>query len=210
MISQNIYTIFISLILLTSNTYLFAQKPTKGYPKIIYKKADFEDKIDSLRKLCGYRKKIPPEFELQTLIAISHYPDLHKAKIKFKYSKRAKLPIAARPSFVDFIHTRKNRQYKIVMRVGSDYVLRRSFNAQVGLIGHELAHIQFYRYKSSLSLIGIGFKYAFSRKYAWKFELDTDKRAIDFGFGWQLLEAPIYFYKEQVKKYMLEKGYIEL
>ncbi|MDX2301156.1 MAG: hypothetical protein NW226_00090 [Microscillaceae bacterium] len=176
--------------------------------KFTYERADYQHKTDSLRSLFGFRKKIPEEYELQTLLAISHYPDLYRARIKFKYVDRPAIPISARPSFVDFVHSRKNRQYKIVMRVGSPYVLNRNFDEQVGLIGHELGHIQFYIHKSFLSLIGVGFKYATSDKYRMRFELDTDRRLIDYGLGWQLREAPIYLDRSAVEDYMKQVGYM--
>ena len=186
----------------------FSQTTKKYAQKFTYQRIDYQPKIDSLRNLCGHRKKIPKVFELQTLLAISHYPDLYQVKIKFKCRKNAGLPISARPSFVDFIHSRKNRRYKIVMRNGSRYVLNRNFDQQVGLIGHELAHIQYYRHKSFLSLIKVGFRYVTSQKYRIKFELDTDLRTIQYGLGWQLRSASIYMPVEIIEKHMKELGYL--
>ena len=182
---------------------------TKNYAqKFTYQRIDYQPKIDSLRKLCGHRKKAPKAFELQTLLAISHYPDLYWARIKFKCRKNAGLPISARPSFVDFIHSRKHRRYKIVMRTGSRYVLNRNFDQQVGLIGHELAHIQYYRHKSFLSLIKVGFRYVTSQKYRIKFELDTDLRTIEYGLGWQLRSASIYMNIQAIEENMRRLGYM--
>ena len=144
-----------------------AQYLPEAYPNEIYTKEKYAPKIDSLRKLCGYRKKIPAEFELQTLLAISHYPDLYRARIKFIYRKKVQLPIAARPGtgFLDlFFRFRKGRQYKIVMRVNTPYMMNRTFDEQIGVIGHELAHIQFYRHCSNIGLFRVGFCYLTSRR----------------------------------------------
>lgn len=189
-----------------------AQYSPDAYPNEIYTKEKYAAKIDSLRKLCGYRKKIPAAFELQTLLAISHYPDLYRARIKFIYRKKVQLPIAARPAmgFLDlFFRFRKGRQYKIVMRVNTPYMMNRTFDEQVGVIGHELAHIQFYRHCSNIGLFRVGFCYLSSSRYRWRFELDTDRRAIDFGFGNQLMRFPIYMYSHDIRQYMKEKGYLE-
>lgn len=191
---------------------ILAQYSPESYPDEVYTREKYAPKIDSLRKLCGHRKKIPPEFELQTLLALSHYPDLYRARIKFIYRKKVQLPIAARPAMgpLDiFFRFRKGRQYKIVMRVGTPYVLNRTFNEQVGILGHELAHIQFYRHCSTIGLFRVGFCYLTSRRYRWRFEIDTDKRAIDFGFGHQYLGFPIYMYTKDVKSYMKEKGFLK-
>lgn len=189
-----------------------AQYSADAYPDEIYTRQKYAPKIDSLRKLCGYRKRIPPEFELQTLLAISHYPDLYRARIKFIYRKKVQLPIAARPAMnlLDiFFRFRKGRQYKIVMRVNTPYMMNRTFDEQVGVIGHELAHIQYYRHKSNISLFGVGFRYLSSSRYRWRFELATDKRAIDFGFGNQLLRFPIYMYTRDIRAYMKSKGFLK-
>ncbi|WP_045114731.1 hypothetical protein [Microscilla marina] len=189
-----------------------AQYSPETYPNEIYTQEKYASKIDSLRKLCGHRKKIPQEFELQTLLAISHYPDLYRARIQFIYRKKVQLPIAARPAmgFLDlFFRFRKGRQYKIVMRTNTPYMLNRTFDEQVGIIGHELAHIQFYRHCSSVGLFRVGFCYLTSRRYRWRFELDTDQRAIDFGFGHQLLRFPIYMYSRDIKAYMKTKGFLK-
>lgn len=189
-----------------------AQYSPEAYPNEVYTKEKYAPKIDSLRKLCGYRKKIPKEFELQTLLAISHYPDLYRARIKFIYRKNVSLPIAARPAmgFLDlFFRFRKGRQYKIVMRVNTPYMLNRTFDEQIGIIGHELAHIQFYRHCSSVGLFRVGFCYLTSRRYRWRFELETDQRAINFGFGHQLMRFPIYMYSRDIREYMKTKGFLK-
>lgn len=211
---MNTFKLFL-VVLLCLNLYtldVLGQYSPESYPREVYTREKYAPKIDSLRKLCGYRKKIPAEFELQTLLALSHYPDLYRARIKFIYRKKVQLPIAARPALgpLDiFFRFRKGRQYKIVMRVGTPYVLNRTFNEQVGILGHELAHIQFYHHCSNIGLLRVGFCYLTSRRYRWRFEIDTDKRAIDFGFGYQYLGFPIYMYSKDVRNYMKQKGFLK-
>ncbi|WP_020530792.1 hypothetical protein [Flexithrix dorotheae] len=204
---QSLKTIIVILTFTTLN-------PVKGqsfenYYYKVYQKVDYVDSLIDFRNEYGNRKKVPTEFELQTLIAISHYPELKNIRLKFKIKKKNVFPISARPGFnpINFFRSRKNRQYLIFMEEGTGYVLDRTFNGQVGIIGHELAHIQYYKSISSWRLIKEGIKYTKHSAFRIKFEEDTDKRAIEYGFGWQFLEFPIYINPVEIKEYMRQKGY---
>jgi hypothetical protein len=67
-------------------------------------------------------------------------------------------------------------------------------NGQVGIIGHELAHILYFSKKNSLGLIGTGVAHI-SRGYMDDFENKTDSICIERGLGYQLLDWNIYFRK---------------
>jgi hypothetical protein len=41
--------------------------------------------VDSLRKIYGVHKHLLKEYELQTLVALSYYPELLNEHIRFKY-----------------------------------------------------------------------------------------------------------------------------
>src|SRR5258705_8592554 len=43
--------------------------------------------IDSLKKIYGVKKNLLNAFELQTLIALSHYPELLNEHIRFTYAR---------------------------------------------------------------------------------------------------------------------------
>jgi hypothetical protein len=60
------------------------------------------------------------------------------------------------------------------------------FNAQVGIIGHELAHVADFKQRSLLSLIGSGIGHIFSARYIDRFEFRTDSICIAHGLGYQL------------------------
>ena len=75
-------------------------------------------------------------------------------------------------------------------------------NAKVGLLGHELAHIECYEEKSNFDLLVTGLKYLLSEKFKHEFEIDTDKRTIDHGLGWQLYDFELYMTKEKILNYM--------
>ena len=66
-----------------------------------------------------------------------------------------------------------------------------SFNAQVAIIGHELAHASCYRNMNSLQVIRTGVLY-FIPRFRAEFEKSTDRRTVEHGLGWQLLEYAEY------------------
>jgi hypothetical protein len=133
---------------------------------------------------------IPGEYEAACLLALSHYPELENQKIEFVYAKGA-YSMAARPVPSSMFRNRKYRKYKIFINTESKskglLLPNVEFNAQVGILGHELAHILDYSQKSSFRIMldGIGY---LSKGYRAKYEKATDKVAIDRGLGWQLYE----------------------
>ena len=65
------------------------------------------------------------------------------------------------------------------------------FSAQVAIIGHELAHTSCYRGMSSVQVLRTGGSYPFPGFRA-EFEKSTDRRTIECGLGWQLLEYSVF------------------
>jgi hypothetical protein len=66
-----------------------------------------------------------------------------------------------------------------------------SFNAQIALVGHELAHVADFSAKTTLQII----KHAVcnvSARYIDRFEYNTDAICIAHGLGYQLLEWSSY------------------
>ena len=148
--------------------------------------------IDSLEKVFGQHKIIPEEYRSQILLALSFYPQLKDTRIEFLLEP-AVIPISSRPKPATVFYKKSKRWYCIVISSGSmegmeDALLENlSFEAQVGVIGHELGHTVFYKDRSSWDLIGIGIAYPFN-KFRQKFEKETDVRTIEHGLGWQLLK----------------------
>ena len=168
-------------------------------PVITYKAVDYEHCLDSLVFELGYRKELPEGFELQTLLALRHYPELKNTHINF-IVKKAFIPLASRPSIISLLRQRDKRTYRVIISDQSlpqmDAVLLKNlpFNAQVALIGHELAHAVEYETMNSHQLSAIGLLY-FSGSFRASMEKGTDRRTIEHGLGWQLLE-----YAEYVRK----------
>ena len=160
-------------------------KPTKVYNK----NAISNEKLAEFRTSFGKNKTIPKEFEVQTFIALSYYPELKDSHIEF-IRTNIKTTMACRPTTRSLIR-RYNREYTITIdnddeREGVilDDV---PFNAQIGIIGHELAHIIDYENKGTGGIAKLGINYA-TGNYPPELEKSIDKLTIQRGLGWQLFD----------------------
>jgi hypothetical protein len=152
--------------------------------------------MDSLRNLYGRNKQLLPPYERQILLALSHYPQLKDIAIHF-YEDEALLPLASRPEPASMFGDKGNWQYNIIISTRSTAALEPillnhvPFNAQVGIIGHELAHTAYYLDKSLAHMLLIAINYPFPSFRA-DFEKNTDRRTVAHGLGWQLLDYARY------------------
>jgi len=167
-------------------------------------------------------KKILQEFELQILIALSAYSELKNTKISFK-KRKIKTSMVCRPKFSFIIKKRAMRSYIILINYNSKKLkgLMLSdipFNAQVGIIAHEIAHALDYSTKTNFQLIKEGFAYM-KKKNRYKLEKHVDRLTISHGFGWQLYDWAKFVlnsdvssdYKEYKRKtYLLPEEILEI
>lgn len=181
MMQKLFFTLFFSLLVFNG----FSLNNDSIVPTIFHKE-DYINKIDSLRELYGMNKTFISKIELQALVALSYYPELKDVKIVFR-SKKLKTSMAARPTVMSAFKRKGKRKYFITLNdVNANIPFDpASFNAQVGVIGHELAHISYYEKQSKWTLIKLPFKYL-NKKFRVKFERDTDMRTITHNLGWQL------------------------
>ena len=146
-----------------------------------------------LLKKYGKNKTLAKGFELQCLLALSHYPELKETSIDFLVEP-AFLPLASRPEPMSILFPWKKRKYLVIIsNASTDYfekiLLRNTpFNEQVGIIGHELAHAIYYQNKSALDFVSIAYKYQYNNDYRNNFERNTDKRAVAHGLGYQMVD----------------------
>lgn len=152
-------------------------------------------KIKTLKKEFSTNKEILPSYELETLLALSYYPELAKAHIKFKHAK-IKTTLNARPTFGSvLLREKKNRKY--VIRINKRYLDsiihfdNLSFNTKTALFGHEFAHIYDYQNRNFWGITSRLIAYS-SKKSKAKFEKEIDAITIQRGLGWQLLEWSDY------------------
>lgn len=160
------------------------------------KKEFSESEIDSatyrnLLNEYGKNKILPAGFEKQALIALSFYPELRDTEILFRLKDR-RTPLETRPTLFSCLKKKENRVFIITISkqsmnfLGPILLKNLSFNAQVGVIGHELSHVADFRTKNLFQTIGIALGHL-SKKYMDHFENNTDRRCIDYGLGYQLL-----------------------
>lgn len=148
-----------------------------------------DEYLAKIKSNLGNRKTFLKEFEKQTLTALSYYPELKDCQIEFIRSN-IKTTMACRPT-TSSLTRRYNREYIITIDnndEGQGITLDNvPYNAQVGVIGHELAHIIDYENRSSTNIASIGLDYA-TGHYPTEFEKRVDKITINKGLGWQLYD----------------------
>ena len=148
-------------------------------------------RVDSLMKKYGKNKIFADEFVKPALIALSYYPELKDVPIEFKYSNEA-TTMAARPDPFSLITGRK---YLVLINHKKNFegILLQDvpLNAQIGIIGHELAHIVDYQNHNLWGIAGIYFRYLDKNRRAF-FEKEIDKATIARGLGWQLYDWATY------------------
>lgn len=174
----------LSLILMFLCNIGLAQKVTKMF---------YKDSLDLYKKedTTHHNKIIPVEFKDAISIALQYYPELSATKVKFRIKKTIS-PLAARPTFWAIFRKASKRKYIITISSSSTtkftpiLLKNLSFNSQVGVIGHELAHIDFYNSKKGIYFIGLALMH-FNKRAIDRFEFDTDERCIQHGLGFQLL-----------------------
>lgn len=161
--------------------------------------------VDQLRESFGEKKKFPEQLSTQVLIALAHYPELRKERIKFKFNK-GKIAHTSKPIWYSLLIPFSKKAYLITIsekvKEGMDETMfsKLSYNAQIGVLGHELAHTVYYTKMNKISLIGLAKKYA-KEEFRTDFERDTDKATIEHQLGFQLKQ-----WSSEVHMYHIEDG----
>lgn len=151
-------------------------------------------------------KIYPIEFENQILIALSHYPELKEECIEFKISSLKSSALMSRPTFESVILTWTKKKYIVFISDCTDNLLLQKclfkklpYNAQIGVLGHELSHISKYYEKTSLQMLTELIKYQFSKEYFNIIESTTDQDVISHSLGFQLLAWSNFQYYVKVQ-----------
>jgi len=141
---------------------------------------------DSFRNLYGHNKVFFDDIEKAALVALSYFPDLKDVSIEFRIRK-IKTTMAARPKYSDLLKSKEKRKYLICMNnrancMGLVFFDKLTFDAQVGVIAHELCHVYDYTQLSLLGITRFGFNYltVYGRR---KTENRTDEAVIKHGLG---------------------------
>ena len=150
-----------------------------------------KDSLERVRFDTVYNKTIPDKFALQIKTALQYYPTLRDTRIVFKV-KKTPTPLAAAPTVLSVFRKKSKRTYVITISSKSTAFLNKiildslNFNAQIGVLGHEISHILEFKDKNTGFFIGLLFR-QLSPKAMDIFEYNTDKRCIEQGLGYQLL-----------------------
>ncbi len=150
-------------------------------------------KAQELKAEFGTNKIIPTIYETQILIALSYFPELKNTAIEFRL-KKTNTPLSSRPKLFGLLQSAKNRKYVITISEFTNSKLapilfkNLNYNAQIGVLGHELSHVSDYISKGFSEMVGLLFIEIFSKKQVDKFESRTDLICIHHGLGFQLLD----------------------
>ena len=185
-------------IILTSLNLTTAQ--SSNFKNKYFKRSQFKEKKETLRQRFAKNKIIPKKIELATLVALSHYPELAKEHIVFKFRKISST-MKAQPRLNFIFKKREKRKYVVFINTETDLstglaLENLSFNALVGWIGHELGHIADYVNKSNWRVVRTGLGYL-SKKYISKYEKSIDTITIQHGLGYALYEGMEYVYQSK-------------
>ena len=191
--------IFIGIIinaLSVERIYLFDNNCNKDV------RAYFEDdavNLDSLKNLYGVNKSFIVSYEQQSLIALSYYPELKKSHIEFVYCA-INTTMACRPTVKSMLSGERRYQIFINNNPAFEGILLQDvpFNAQIGVIGHELGHVLDYEIRSTAGVLQRGINYL-SRNGKRSYEKSIDKLTIRKGLGWQLYEWADFSMNKSVK-----------
>lgn len=162
----------------------FSNIPTKSIDSSFYKSNLLE-----LERTFGQNKIIILKYQLQILIALSYFPELKDVQIDFAY-KNINTTMQCKPAFNSLLKN-ANRKYKININKDLKFqdvlIDEVPFNAQIGLIAHEIAHIVDYESGKCKHVISRGFDYLkeASKK---KYESTVDSITVAYGLGWQLYD----------------------
>lgn len=180
--------VVVFLILLVSNSTQ-AQEIVKSFSASTF---DGQE-LNSLKVNYGISKIIPAVYETQILIALSYFPELKNTTIEFRL-KKTKTPLSSKPTLLGLVESAKKRKYIITISEETNPELepilfkKLNFNAQVGVLGHELSHVSDYLTKGFGKIMNLLLIEIFSKKQVDKFEARTDHICINHGLGFQLLD----------------------
>lgn len=127
----------------------------------------------------------PAEYERQILYALSYYPELNEVKIIFREMSIA-TTLNCKPLLLSLLRGKSMRVYVIGINNKKQFsgILFSQIppEGQIGIIGHELAHIKDFQSRSVFGVMRRGIDYLHVRSKA-KFERAIDTMTIQAGMG---------------------------
>ena len=149
--------------------------------------------LDSIKAIIGDNKGLPPGFEVAAAIAYSAYPQLKDVNIDMVLTPDG-APMESTPVVRSLFGLKKNRQYLILLNDSQnsffDPILLRSlpFDAQVGILAHELGHVVYYHEMNLFEFGKWGLRYLKDDKFRATHERTTDLMPVYHGLGSQIYQ----------------------
>ncbi len=172
--------------------------------------------LDSLKKIIGENKGLPPGFETVAAIAYSAFPQLKDVNIDMILTEGG-APMESTVEIGSLFGGRKNRRYHVLLNDARnsffDPILLRSlpFDAQVGILAHELGHIVYYENLNIFGFGNWGLRYLLEDEFRAAHERTTDLMPVYYGLGSQIYQYAYFVRNDPTCKplYAQEKGFID-
>ncbi|MEX1239374.1 MAG: hypothetical protein WEB30_06640 [Cyclobacteriaceae bacterium] len=167
--------------------------------------------LDSLKAIIGDRKGLPKGFEVAAAIAYSAYPELKDVKIDMILTKGG-APLESTVNIASLLGPKKNRRYRVLLNDARDSyfdpILLRSlpFDAQVGILAHELGHVVYYHELNILEFGKWGLEYLRDNDFRATHERTTDLMPVYHGLGSQIYQYAWFVRKDLTCRELYENG----
>lgn len=176
--------------------------------------------LDSLKAIIGKNKGLPKGFEIAAAIAFSAFPQLKEVNIDMILTQDG-APMESTVEISSLFGTRANRRYLILLNDAQnsyfDPILLRSlpFDAQVGILAHELGHIAYYHELNLFEFGKWGLSYLRDDEFRAIHERSTDLMPVYYGLASQIYQYAYFvrydpscraFYENG--KYFMDKYYM--
>ena len=158
---------------------------------------NFDLDEDSLRKIVGENKILPRGYEVQALLAYSAYPQLRDVKVEMVLTNEG-APMESNFALWSLLGKKENRVYRILLNNAHntpfDEILLYSlpFDAQIGILAHELGHVAYYDQLSTLQIAKWGLLYLLDEEFRATHEKTTDLMPVYQGLGSQIYQYAYY------------------
>jgi hypothetical protein len=169
------------------------KKPTATGESFADTLANYTYDLDSLKAIIGNNKGLPKGFEIAAAIAYSAYPELKDVNIDMILTQGG-APMESTVEIGSLFGPRSGRRYQILLNDAHntffDPILLRAlpFDAQVGILAHELGHVVYYHELNVFAFAKWGLEYLRDDKFHASHERSTDLMPVYHGLGSQIYQ----------------------